>query len=81
MMRGKLQHSMTKMMNLELNTYQVLTHFNVCLVTSVHFRSRIIELNDLQEKELQRMCEALMLTKLGLGKYAQELQCMRKRVP
>ena len=49
-------------------------YFNIYFITSVYFSAGIIELNDKQEKELQRIYEALILRKLGLSeKFPKEL--------
>ena len=54
-------------MNLDLNTYYVSIYFNVYLVTSVFSGSRVIEIMDLQEKELKRIYKVPLLVKLGLS--------------
>ena len=66
-MRKKMNTSITKMMNMEINSYQAAMYFNVYMIKTVFFGCGIVELNDKQEKELRRIYEEPMLRKLGLS--------------
>ena len=51
-MRKKSHVSITKLMNVDTNPHQDSVCFNVCVLTSVFFGSRIVCLNNEEEKEL-----------------------------
>ena len=67
-MRKKLNQSITKIMNMDINSFQACVYFNTYMIKSVFFGCGVIELNQKQEKELKRLYEAPMLMKLGLSK-------------
>ena len=44
--------SITKLMNTDINPYQVAVYYNIHMIKSVHFGYGVMELNEKQEKEL-----------------------------
>ena len=64
----KIQWSITKIMNIDINSYQTLIYFNIYMIKSVFFGYGVIELYSREEKELRRIYEEPMLMKLGLGR-------------
>lgn len=78
-MRKKMDTSIKKLMNMEINTYQAAIYFNVYMIKSVYFGCGIVKLNKQQEKELRRIYEEPMLIKLGLSrKYPRTALYSRK---
>ena len=67
-------------MNTELQTWQVHVYFNTCLVKSVFFGYGIIELNDRELQEMERIHEKPILRKLHLSeKFLQRIMHVDKR--
>jgi len=56
-----------KLNNTILHPNLIFLYFNTYLLKSIFFRCEIINLNEKQEKELQKMYEEMITTKLGLG--------------
>ena len=54
-MKQKMLQSIAKIMNTNMNTYQIHIYFNMYLVRSVFFGSRIISLNEKQLRVLEKM--------------------------
>ena len=68
-------------MNIDINSYQAAMYFNVYMIKSVYFRCRMVNMNQQQEKELQRICKEPILIKLGLSrKFPRTVLCSRKSV-
>jgi len=67
-MRKKLHILITKMMNTDVNTYQAAVYYNVYIIKSIFFGCGIVELNEQQERELQRIYKEPLLLKLGLSR-------------
>ena len=67
-MRAKMHKSITKIMNMDINSYQALVYYNIYMIRSVFFGCGVIELHPREEKELRRICEEPLLVKLGLSK-------------
>jgi hypothetical protein len=67
-MKEKIIISITKPMKIDINMQQAYLYFNIYLMRSVFFRSNIIEIIPIQEKELMKIYERLLLRKLGLSK-------------
>ena len=63
-----MSQSITKIMNMDINSYQACMYFNVYMIKSVFFGYGVIELNSKEEKELKRIYEEPMLVKLGFSK-------------
>ena len=67
-MRKKINLSICKIINMDINSYQVYIYFNVYMIKSVFFGYGVIELNSREEEELKRIYKEPLLIKLGLGK-------------
>ena len=51
----------------EISLYQAYIFFNMYLLRSVFFGCSMVEISEKQEKELKKIYEILLLTKLKLG--------------
>ena len=79
-MRRKLNESVRKLMNSELKTWQVHIYFNIYLVKSVFFGCGIVELNERELHEMERICEKPILRKLHLSeKFPRRMMCVDKK--
>ena len=67
-MRRKIYESVTKFINLDINSFQVSVYFNVYMITSVFFGYGVITLIKKEEKELQRIYKEPILVKMGLSR-------------
>ena len=67
-MRKKLDKSVTRFMNMDINAYQAAIYFNTYIITSVYFGCGIVKLSPKEEQELRRLYEAPMLMKLGFSR-------------
>ena len=67
-MRKKLEVSITKFMNMDINAYQAAIYFNTYMTKSVYFGCGIVKLTSKEDQELRRIYEAPMLTKLGFSR-------------
>jgi len=67
-MRAKMHKSITKIMNMDINSYQASVYYNIYMIRLVFFGCGVIELHIREEKELRRICEEPLLVKLGLSK-------------
>ena len=77
--RKHLHASITKLMNVDINPCQAAIYFNVYVMTSVVFGSRVVSLTESQEKEFKRMQEDPILIKLVLSKkFTRAALCSRK---
>ena len=61
-----MRKAVAKLNNMILHSNLTYLYFNVYLLKSVFFRCGIINLNEKQEKELQRMYEEMIVIKFGL---------------
>ena len=78
-MRGELYASITKFINIALIPYQVAIYFNIYMIKSVFFGCRVVSFNQKQEQELKRICEELLLRKMGFSqKFPQNALYSRK---
>lgn len=66
-MRLKLNNSIAKLVQTEINPFQAAMCYNAFMTKSVHFGCGIVELTKEQNQELKRTHEALLLIKLGLS--------------
>ena len=55
-----------KLNNTVLHLNLTYLYFNIYLLKNIFFRCRIVNLNEKQEKELQRMCKEMIAIKLRL---------------
>jgi len=67
-MRSKLTKSITKLMNLDINSYQASVYYHIYMIKEVFFGCGIVDLHPREEQELKRIYEAPLLQKLGLSK-------------
>ena len=67
-MRLKMSESITKLMNLDINSYQASVYYNMYMIKAVLFRYSVVELHLKEEEELKRIYEEPFLQKLGLSK-------------
>ena len=67
-MQKKLHVSITKLMNTDINSYQVAIYYKIYMIKSVYFGCGIFELTDNQENELKKIYEEPLLVKLGLSR-------------
>ena len=67
-MRKKINDSIIKLKNMDINSYQASVYYNIYLIKTVYFGCGIIELNDKQERELKRIYKEPILNKLGFSK-------------
>jgi len=67
-MQKKLHVSITKLMNIDINTYQAAIYYNIYMIKSIYFGCGIFELTDNQEKELKKIYEEPLLIKLGFSR-------------
>ena len=66
-MRKKVNEAIVKLSVVEMNHHQTAIYYNVYMLTSVYFRSGIIELDEKEEIELMRITEPALLRKMGLS--------------
>ena len=66
--RSKMAALITKLMNLEINSYQASIYYHVYMIKAVFFGCRVVELYLKEEEELKRIYKKLLLQKLGLSK-------------
>ena len=66
-MRKKVNEAVVKLSIVEMNYHQTVIYYNVYMLTSIYFRSRIIELDEKEEIELMRITEPALLRKMGLS--------------
>ena len=80
-MKEKISTSITKFVNLEVNIYQAAVYYNVCMIKSVFFGCRVINLAKKQKKELERLYEESILRKIGFStKFPRNMLYSRKLV-
>ena len=58
---------MGKVVNTHLTCQQKGIHYNLCMLTNVHFGCRIINLHEREEIELRRLHESTISRKLGFS--------------
>ena len=74
-----MHKSITKIMNLDINPYQVSVYYHIYMIKSVFFGCGVIQLNVCQEKELKRLYEEPLLIKMGFSrKFPRKVLYMRK---
>jgi len=66
-MRKKLNQSITKIINMDINSFQACVYFNMYMIRSVFFGCRIIDLSVTQDNEIKRIYELPIAKKLQLG--------------
>lgn len=73
-MRKKMITSITKLMNTDINPYQVYVYFNMYILKSFFFSCTVVHLTNKQIAELKRIHEVLLLYKLQLStRFPKEL--------
>ena len=78
-MRKKIHNLVIKIMNMDINPYQVLVYYNVYMIKLVFFGYRVIELHRKEENELKRIYKESILIKIGFSwKFLQTVMCTRK---
>ena len=60
----KLTENIKKLINTEIEPYQVHIYFNMYIIQSVFFYCRVVKLNEKQDSELCKVYEVLLLRKL-----------------
>ena len=66
-LRGKVVDAMGKVMNTLLLHQQSAAHYNLYVLTNMHFGCEIVKLQKQEELELRRLCESTILRKLGFS--------------
>ena len=66
-MKEKMMEAMRKLKNATMVISTASMHSNMCLIKNVYFRCGIMSLTPQQEKTLKKMCEPIILKKLGLS--------------
>jgi len=78
-MKRKLQISITKLVNTDINPYQAALYYNAYMIKSVYFGCGIVDLSEKQEIALQQIYEEPLLVKLGLSrKFPRDVLYSRK---
>ena len=79
MMKRKLQISITKLVNTDINPYQAALYYNAYMIKSVYFGCGIVDLSEKQEIALQQIYKEPLLVKLGLSrKFPRDVLYSRK---
>ena len=72
-------NSVKKLITTELSAYQTYIYFNMYLLRSVFFRCEVVKISEKQEKDLKKMYEIPLLTKLKLGeKFPRKVLYVRR---
>ena len=78
-MKEKMIEAVFKLKNAKMVMPTTHLHYNMHLIKKAHFGCRIVHLTECQEKVLKKICEPILLKKLGLSEnFPRSVLCSRK---